>query len=270
MENKVVPNMPSSEYHASKAIGSSLLVKMLQSPKHFHHAWTKGSGKATDAMERGTFLHSLLLEQDVANYIPRPMKDGKQVAVNTKEYAAFLAANPGKKPIHPNEHAEMLDVLSSFCENTKAMQMLKVANIEHSIFAEDPTTDLEIKARPDIWGKTYIADLKTVSNIDGFERNIFKNQMDVRLAHYAKCIEFATGDKIKEFYFIAFEQSAPFDSMIYQLSMGDVSAAFDKWRAVMIRIAECNNADYWPGYPNGIRIAQRPKYLEDISFEEAI
>lgn len=270
----MIKNISADEYHSDRThLASSSLVMIAKSPKHFKYELDSPPAKPTPAQETGTLIHSLLLEQDIDTYVPRPLKEnGELVRSNTKEYAAFLEANPGKSPIHPNEYNQLYTMLTAFAENKRAMQMLRGAAIEQSVFTADPETGLLVKGRPDIWGKGYLADLKSTSNMERFENQIFGMLYDVRLMHYAKCIEFETGERIREFYFISYEQKAPFDSQIFQLSPGDVSMAEDKWRIFLNQVAVCTKENSWPGYSDMIRVARRPKYLEDesISFEEAM
>lgn len=267
----VHPEMPSAEYHAiSDAIGSSSLMAMDQSPRHFHHAWTT-PGESTPARTKGTMLHSLLLEQDIGHYIPRPLNEkGDLVRSNSKEYAEFLAANPGKTPIHPDDYEPMYQMLTAFCENKRAMDMMNGARIENSVFAKDPETGLLLKARPDIWGTGYMADLKSTSNIRGFERQIFREMYDVRLAHYAKVIEYTTGEMIEEFFFISYESGAPYCSKIFLMRKSDMEAAKAKWRTLINQVSVCIKNRAWPGFEDSIHLVVRPKFLEEetITFEE--
>lgn len=263
--------MPAEVYHASPAVSSTPLVAMAKTPKHFLHAWKGPKKVETAAQKRGTFFHDLLLEQNIANYVARPLKeDGELVRSNSKEYLAFLEANPGKKPIHPDDFNEMYSALTAFAENKKAMALMGNAKIEHSIFATDPETGIEIKARPDIWANGILADLKSTKNIPFFDKTLFRSLYDVRLIHYAKCIEFATGEKITNFYFIPFEQNEPFQSQIVQLTDEQVYEAEKQWRNYMNVLSVCLKTGMWPGYTEDIRYAVKPMYLspEEISFDE--
>lgn len=267
-------SMPSAEYHSYRDfIGSSSIVKIDESPKHFHHAWQGPAKDPTAPMIKGTLRHSLLLEQDVSHYVARPLTDkGSLVASNTKDYAAFLAANPGKTPIHPADYDEMYEILTAFCENTRALAMMKRSQIEYSVFAQDPETGLLLKARPDIWGAGYMADLKTTSNVGAFERQIFQSMYDVRLAHYAKVIEYTTGEMIEEFFFIVVESSAPHCSKIYRMKSADMDAAKAKWRSLVNQVFACTKTGAWPGFADEIHLVEKPKFFADetISFDEVV
>jgi len=271
MQKGIFPNMPAAEYHADKTfIGSSTLVKKAKSAKHFMDAWTNPEDP-TKAQDRGTFFHDLLLEQNVSKYVPRPVKDGRLVATNTDAYKKFLAENEGKTPVHPDDYKDMNEMLTSFCENKKAMHMMKNAQIEASIFTKDPETEIFIKMRADIWGHGYINDLKSCADLTKFHNQIFSLNYDVRIVHYANCVFFHTGERIDNLYFTAFESKAPYWSENYCLSSGDRSAAEDKWRIWMNEIAVCMKDNRWPGPSDTIKMTKRPAYLidDEISFEGA-
>lgn len=267
-------NLPADIYHSQPHfIGSSSIVQMDKSPKHFHQAWTQPASEPSTAQARGTLIHSLLLEQDIARYVRRPLNEkGELVRSNSKEYAAFLAENSGKVPTHPDDFDQMYAMLTSYCENSRAMAMMRDSAIEHSVFAQDPETGLLLKARPDIWGLGHLADLKSTSNIRGFERQIFTQMYDVRLAHYAKTIEYATGEALDEFFFIAYESSAPYCSKTFRMKSADMKAAKEKWRQLINQVAVCQKNGAWPGYDDSIQLVEKPQFLEleMISFEEAI
>lgn len=266
------PVLAAEEYHKEREfIGSSTLITMDESPKHFQHAWKGPAKDPSAAMIKGTMLHSLLLEQDIANYIGRPLTEkGSLVASNTTQYKEFLAANPGKIPVHPDDISEMETMLNAFCENKRAMAMLKDAKIEHSVFTKDPSTGILMKARPDIWLPGGIIDLKSTTDIRKFENQIFRDMYDVRLVHYGKALEFQTGEKIKEYYFIAYGQSAPYCSKIFKLRPSDIEKAESKWRILMNQVSVCMKGDIWPGYDDAIQLVTRPRYFEEetITFDE--
>lgn len=268
----VFKDMSAAEYHASlEFIGSSSLTQMDQSPRHFLNAWTGPKDEPTEAMTRGTLIHSLLLEQDISHYVARPLDEkGNLVRSNTKEYKEFLDANPGKTAVHPDIFNPMYEMLTAFTENARAMAMMKDAKIEHSVFAKDPETGLQIKARPDIWGLGYLVDLKSTAQMKRFEHQIFQSMYDVRLVHYAKSIEFATGEKIEQFFFVAYESKAPFCSKVFKLKIADVALAEAKWRSLMNQVSVCKKSNQWPGYSDEVKMVTRPRFFEEenISFEE--
>lgn len=272
-ENGIFTGEPADAYHAKKQfISSSPLVEMAKSPLHFYNAWTE-TVETTDAMERGTFMHSLILEQDIAKYVARPLKDGRLIATNTKDYAAFLEANLGKTPIHPDLYNDALAILTAACANKTFMKFYINSEVEQSVYGVHKETGLPIKARPDMLAKDqlFILDVKSVADISRFEKQIFSLNYDVRLQHYVETIFAATGRLVPHIYFFAIESKAPYGTKIFKLSAHAVEAAGIKWGAWMNEIAVCKEENKWPGFTDEIIEVDRPAYLDmgDLVFEGA-
>ena len=259
------------DYHAQKTyVSSSPLRQMRKSPAHFYDAWQGKNENVTHEMEKGTAIHSLLLEQDIWRYVRRPVKaDGELIRTNSKEYKEWeTRLEPGQVAVKPEFFDNFEAMLDSFVANKKAMEMLEKAKVEQSVYAQDPITMLYVKARPDIWGAGFAADLKSCSSMDSFEANIFRLGYDIQAAHYLETIKAATGEEIEEFYFIAYEQNSPFGSRIFKLSLQDLNRAKSQRRLWLSEVAACMKDNTWPSYTDEIREAVRPAYMqdEDISF----
>lgn len=266
-------NEPAEEYHSKSKkayISSTPIVQMAKSPLHFHEAWTKPV-EPIDAMDKGSFIHSLLLEQDIEKYAARPVKDGRLVALNTKEYAAWLAQNQGKTPIHPDLYNEALSILTAACANKTFLRAFEASDKEVSFYAKHKATGLPIKARPDMICKhhDFILDVKSTSDIMKFERQLFSLAYDVRLIHYVETIQSVTGVRVPEIYFFAIESKAPYASKMFKLSQSATEAATAQWTQWMNEISACHSDDIWPGFSEEIISVDRPAYLEleTVSFE---
>ncbi len=255
-------------YHANREyVGSTELKQMSLSPKHFYKAWKGDPTEATEAMETGTLLHDLLLEQNVDKYCARPLNEkGELVRSNSKEYAAFLANNVGKTPIRPELHSNLYEALTAFTENKTAMKMLSGARIEHSFYSVDHESGIKVKARPDILGDGYLVDLKTVTGtLENFERTIFNNNFDFQLCHYGEVVE----EKINDYYLIGFEQKT-FASKVFKIPRSYIEEAKAKRRFFLNEIAVCLHENLWPSYEQSIIEVERPKFLDNsmtLAFE---
>ncbi len=255
---------PANEYHAKRDyVSSSPLAKMALSPLHFYTAWT-GESESTDPMERGNFIHKILLEQDIAKYVARPMKDGRLVASNTKEYLAWAAQHADQTPIHPDLHAEAATILGSACKSGTFLKAFETSDKEVSFYAKHATTDLPIKARPDMVARdfSFILDVKSTADIARFERQIFGLSYDTRLMHYAQTVMAVTGCQMPEFYFFAIESKAPFATRMFRLSVEAVQSALLQWEEWMNVISVCKTENRWPGFDDTITDVSRPAYLE--------
>lgn len=258
-------------YHKEREhLSSSPLRKMKKSPLHFFDAWRGPAQDSTDEQEKGTATHSLLLEQDIERYARRPQKeDGTLVRSNSKDYAAWLETVPGKIPVEPEFYDNFYNLLDAFTKNKKAMSILESGEVEKSVYAKDSISGLYIKARPDIWGPGYLADLKSTSNMDLFENQIFALGYDVQAAHYAETVEAATGEKIEEFFFIAVETKSPFASKVFRLSTDHLEDAKRIRRQWITEISACLKDNTWPSYSEEIITVARPNWIDNhaVSFE---
>lgn len=258
-------------YHAQKTyVSSSPLRKMRKSPAHFYDSWQGKAEDVTHEMEKGTAIHSLLLEQDIWRYVRRPVKDdGSLIRSNSKEYKDWESRlDPSQVPVAPEFFDNFEAMLDAFVANKKAMEMLDKAKVEQSVYAQCPRTGLYMKARPDIWGSGFIADLKSTSNMDSFEQNIFRNGYDLQAAHYVETIKACTGEEIEEVYFIAYEQASPFGSKIFKLPVSELNRAKGQHYLWMSEVSACMKDNHWPSYSDEIKEVYRPAYMSDdeVSF----
>ncbi len=209
-------NEPAEQYHSIQGyVPSSPIPEMKKSPAHFVEKWQNGV-ESTPAMDKGEFIHKLLLEQDIEKYVARPLKeDGSLVRSNSKEYAAWLAENPGKTPIAPDLYNDALPILTAACNHEKFVRAFEKSDAEASFYAKH-SNGLYLKARPDMIAKdrSFILDVKSTSDISTFEKQIFNLGYDVRLIHYAETIKALEGVEIPEIYFFAIESKAPYGCKI--------------------------------------------------------
>jgi exodeoxyribonuclease VIII len=260
-------NEPDTIYHSAfDFIGSSSLQAMQESPMHFLHAWTTPT-EPTDPMERGTFIHRVTLEQDIADYVKRPVKeDGSLVRSNSKEYAEFMAKNEGKRFIPADLYDAAGPILNSVVNHRNFMDLFDVSDPEVSYYAKHPVTGQKIKARIDLLAKdrSFILDVKSTKDLSKFERQIFFENYDTRLIHYAEVIRSLEDVEINTFYFLGIESKAPFGCKLYRLSPFAVNHARDQWEQWMNVIAACVEDENFPGYSEEIFEVERPKFMSGV------
>lgn len=264
-------NEPEEVYHGRREyISSSALPYLDTSPAHFNEYMKNGVEK-TDPMERGSFIHKLLLEQDIAKYVPRPLnEDGSLVRSNTKEYKAWLENIGGKTPLDPTLYNDAMAVLTAALQNKKYAKSFEECEKEVSFYAIDDETGLPMKARTDMVEKnfSYILDLKSTSDVLKFGNQIFYLSYDVRLIHYSEVILRCTGILIDDLRFIAIESKAPYGSINYRLTQGQVAEARMKWRQLMNTISACKADNNWPAFSDEWNEPIKPKNYgtSEVSF----
>jgi hypothetical protein len=247
----IVHDMPEDEYHANPALGSTSIKYLLKSPAKYRQ-YISEPEKPKAEYDLGSLVHS------------RVLGVGAQVAVYPE---AFLASNgaastaaakawaaeqreSGLIPMKADAAADVHNMAEAVLAHRGARQILETApGREVSAFATDPATNVDVKARFDIYGDQECADLKSCTDAsrDGFTRAVWKFRYDVQQEHYLKVLELL-GLGRPRFRFIAVENTAPFLVAVYELDeqwqeIGDV------WATAARRIyRECTDAGIWPGY----------------------
>jgi hypothetical protein len=266
------------QYHSEKEhVSNTTLKKVKTSPAHFQSAFlTPYSDDSTAAQKRGTLGHDLLLEQNIDKYVKRPAdKTGKQLAANTTLYKEWLATlKPGQEPCDIDLYDNLYEMLNTFVKCKSAMDLYNGAKIEQSIYTKCPDTGILIKARPDIWGKNYIADLKTSGCIaDLYPNEIYKRDYDFQSAHYSEAAEAETGDQILQQFIIAFELEKPFGIQVFEIPQKYIQEAKERRALYLSIIKSCRIENRWPAYSDEVVVAERANYLTKIGssvFDEVV
>lgn len=254
-------NLTMSEYHQhTEFVSASSLKELRKSPAHFLEAW-KGSREQTPAMAKGEFLHSVILEQDISKYAKRPVnEDGSLVRSNSKEFKEWEASLGAKSAVDPYLYDEALNLLSAFSSHSEAMKLYNGAKVELSIFGEAPN-GLKIKGRPDILGANYIADYKTTSNMDRFERDIWTMGYYIQAAQYVFLAEQEFKTKILHFDFIAQETAKPYGIKVFRLGPKELAHARDEWMQLINQAKIRIDEGVFPSYDESIKQVQIPEWF---------
>lgn len=274
MNAGIVRDMPETEYHAHPALSSTGARKLLQSPALYRH-YISQPEDPKPAFDLGTLVHSRVLGvgAQIAVY-PAAMlaSNGAASTSAAKEWAAHQR-EAGLIPMKEDAAEEVLRMGEAVLAHTGARRILEAApEREVSLFATDPETGVDIRARFDIYGPE-CADLKTCRDASpkGFTRAVWEHRYDVQAEHYLKVRELVVGDRPR-FRFIAVESSAPYLVAVYELGeqwqeIGDVWAAHARKLYRM-----CADADAWPGYGSEVHELMPPVglvYEHQERFESA-
>jgi len=260
--NKIIKNQSNQEYHQNtEYVGSSSLKEMSKSPKHFYAAW-KGVKDETPAMIKGQLIHSVVLEQDLSKFAKRPLDEkGSLVRSNSKEYAAWLATVGSKTPVDPDLYDEAQGFLDSFCGHSEAMKLYNKSEVETSLYCKDEKTGVLVKARPDIMGLDYIADLKSTSKMDRFNSDIFSLGYHIQAGHYVAVAEQVTGKKIRNYFFIAQESSAPYGIKVFRMNREMIEFCIDKRNELLNRVSIAIEKNEFTGYAEIVEDVRVPKWI---------
>jgi len=254
----IVANLDIEAYHQHEAISRSSLMSLKRSPFHYWYEHLSGEYKKSEPtpdLILGNAVHSYLLEQDsfwsryiVCNKVDRRTKAGKQ------EFEANLM-EAGNKILLDNYQMHAIEAMAkSVYANHTAHELLKGAKYEQSIFWRDTLTEVQCKARPDIWQPNFIADIKTCADagFDAFQGSLFKWGYHIQAAMIQEGIKHATGEYIKDFVFIAIEKIPPYAVACYQLDEFALQGGVDEFYHLLAKLRVCRENNEWPAYKNDI------------------
>ena len=217
-------------YHSSdRYVGSSTLKTIHK--KSVYHALNRKQSEPTPAMVLGSAIHAKVLE-------PKTFDDEFLVIekldlrynVDKEKKKGYEAS--GKILLQPKEGDVIERVYQSVINNPFAAQYLD-GDIELSHYTT--FMDVEVKVRPDVKGKDFIADIKTCQDNSpkAFRNDVFKYGYHIQAAFYAMVLDYP----VEWFKFIAVETNHPYTTEVYTLSdemieMGikDMVNALDKWK----------------------------------------
>lgn len=204
--------MSNEEYHSDKAhFSSSQFKEALKSPLHFkfYVIDKKGSKKASAAMDKGTLVHTVILEPHLidAEYIIHSGDTNIDGSVSSASKKILENKNPGKRIVSKAWYDFAVKARRSFEKYPQANELLfdKANESEISYFTTCVHTGLRIRVRPDILNleKGYIIDLKTsrAKDVMEFKKDAKYNfHYDLSAFQYVQAIYQATG-VLCTFYF---------------------------------------------------------------------
>ena len=231
---KVLPpgkykDMSNEDYHSDKHyFSSSQLKEALNSPAHFkYYVMDKNSKKkSTPAMDRGTLVHTIVLEPYKFDYeyrihagdlTPTGLIPAASQRAHDKEY-------PGIKLITQDDYDFAKRARDNFEQYPIANELLfdKGCEYEPSYFIHCEQTGLRLRVRPDCINieKRYIVDLKTTrckSKIEFAKDANYNFHYDLSAYMYVMAIYQATG-VLCDFYWATVGTEDMCPTSIYKVS----------------------------------------------------
>lgn len=256
--------MPFAEYLAVPAMSCSGLKKLRKSPAH----WMAGEdpdAPRSDALRRGSLLHTLVLEPDTLLERYRIKPEGMNFA--TKDGKTWRDATPtGVEIVTEAEYKAAQRQAKALRALPEVSALLEHGKSEVSFFWVDEQTGVTCKGRADWVFRTpagvVLLDLKTTEDAspEGFPKSCARYGYHMQDAWYSDGWQRATGDAVLGFVFGAVESGWPNVAAPYMLD----DEARSKGRAECWRLlnlyAECLQFDRWPGYSDSITPISLPAW----------
>jgi hypothetical protein len=183
-------------YLGKNALSSSSCKDLLKNPSIYYNSINnKGGGETNDAFRVGNLFHYKLLE-------PKKWESLHFVDVKSKNTNAYkFAVEEYGEAYTSEERYNAEQMAASFMGNSKASDFLRNARTEVPAIGE--IEGIPFRGKADILGGSYIADLKSCSDIRRFKWDSFKFGYEIQCFIYCELF----GISYKDFTFIAVDKS---------------------------------------------------------------
>lgn len=252
----------SASYHSRNELACSTLLKAGiytedESQWHPHEMLTPT--EVTDAMGLGIITHAMYYEPDlVPKYVARPMKNGRAVASNTSEYAAFVLDNPGCIILHPDKIDNAKTMVESVKRSHEAGAMAKYVRTTSVVSTEQGYVSQlcgrPVRFKPDRIrmrghdGLVIIEDLKTSAEIYPHEWRWHAQKLGYfrRAAFYIDALRAIIGDDYEIAYrFVVVQSEAPHLVAVYQASSVRVQEGREQNEAAINALSHGDSEPVW-------------------------
>ena len=237
-----------------------------QSPAHCRHYIDNGRPE-TKALAFGSLADCYILEP-LTFY--EKFVVGPDVHKNTKVWKEFVAENPDKTVIKPDELAAVIAIYNKISASP-SMRLLSDGFSQTVCIWIDEPTGLLCKSRQDYLNLniSLITDLKTTqsANPKWFSKDIAKYKYHCQAAFYIDGLIKLTKDDSWSFAFFAVEKTEPFISSGFQLGDNSIEVGRLWYRKAIEAYAKCLETNDWPPYCESIEMIDIPKWdLEQAGF----
>lgn len=273
----IYANIPIEVYHSAQCTdgnsvsSSDLRTAWSKSLRHTHARWAhnpnrppKNDNDETMFMRFGRAAHHLILGEDdfSLQYVVHPEKYRDKVTAEEKPW--HMAANyckkwvadmraTGRTVLKPAEIARIAPIVASLRLEPLVQADGLTGLVEHSMVVKDKETGLFLRCRPDVIPNDgdYV-DLKMTGDVtdDGVRKSLrsFLYHMQGGLI-WEVCEQL--GLPFTSFTLLLVERDEPHCTRAVPLDMEDLALGRLQCRAMIRRVAECIERDYWPGPGEG-------------------
>lgn len=269
----LVEDLSEADYHAHSALSSTGARTLLKSPARFQYERTHPVYR--DAFDLGSALHTKVLNKGW----PVDVHDFDNWTTKAAKEAKAASRAEGRVPMLRKD-ADVVDAMAeAVLRHPLAREVLDRAGIrEASLFATDPDTGVEMRARFDhlqhpVGGFRLGVDLKSAHTADSdeFARDAAKYGYQIQQAFYQRVAQLVTGEPHVEFYFVVVEKAAPYLVNVIELDAEYVAIGQRQVTRALETYAECVATDRWPGYgsettPNLVGPPAWLAYAEGMEF----
>lgn len=259
----LVKNMPNDAYHAYPAINKSSLDLISRSPAHYAFAPPR---EQTRAMVIGSAIHAAILEP--ASFASDYLLLKDITDRRSSEYKQAVKAHSADYVLTGKEAQQVTDMQASV-QRSSAAPMLTGGYAELAVFATDPETGELCKIKIDYLTADLIAiDLKSTQDIRDFYKSVGNYNYHMQDAFYSDVFEWATGQPLQAFRFLAVEKELPCAVKLFELDHIAKQAGRKMYRDALNTYAECNASGHWPAPSDELEYISLPSWITDTIDDE--
>jgi exodeoxyribonuclease VIII len=245
----LVTGMPNDAYHAFDGISKSGLDLVARSPAHYFY---RAQHEPTRAMVIGSATHAAIFEPDVfakQYMLLRDVTDRRSSA-----YKQAVAVHGEDNVLTGKEADSVHGMQAALRLNPHAVALLDATGwCEIAVFATDPVTGVLVKCKFDkLLHDLSSVDLKTTQDIREFAKSVANYRYHVQQAFYSDVFEWATGEQLRSFDFLAAEKDAPNASKVFALDKPSVDYGRKLYREALEAYAAALASGDW-SMPDGAR-----------------
>jgi hypothetical protein len=259
----IVASVPELEYHAHPALSSTGARLLLDSPARFRYRMEHPYH--SDAFDLGTAVHTKVL----GTGFPMAVLEFPDFRTKAAQLSRDEAREAGLVPILASV-ARVVDAMAeAVLAHPTARTLLETEGIrEASVFATDPATGVDMRARfdhlPTGDGPVTAVDLKTTAgraDPRGFAKSAAAYGYEVQEAHYLDTLAIARGHRNADMVFVVVEKEAPYFVAVQQLDEQFAEIGRAKAQKAREVYRECLDSGVWPAYPTDITPVSPPAWL---------
>lgn len=260
----IINDLPEHEYHARPELSSTQARQILDSPARYHYAKTHPQPHK-DAFDLGTATHSKVLGvgAQAIGYPDEHLTPSGSVSTKaaTVEWVAEQRAN-GLIVLDAAKLRQVDGMAEAVLAYPEARSLFEQSGqAEASVFATDPVTGVEMRARfdylPDFTvTDPWCVDLKTTGKSAApreFEKTVANFGYDVQQEWYLEAYGIVTGEFNPRMKFVVVETAAPHLVAVHELSEQFAELGASKGKRARATYAECMRTGRWPGYKSATR-----------------
>jgi len=250
------------DYLKLSGVSNSFMNQMAKSPEDA--LWYKRHEKKleTKSMEFGTHMHCAILEPNELDkrYAYMPDCDGR-----TKEGKSLKAEyefkNAGKIVLKEELWESAQYVREKLLNHSRIPALLN--NFTPEVSMQWEYDGLLYKGRCDALHneEPYIVDIKTAKSAheNYFEHAIFNLGYHRQAAMYTHGCE-VLGRKIKKYFIIAIENTAPWKEALFEVPESAIEIGRAELKVLSDKYKECRKTNQWPGYSHEVKIVGVPHW----------